>query len=339
MSFNIYSQTLGWTIGDKLSNGNFIITNNDDILNSWTATLNSDGTYTYTNDLDALQSFSETINFDGSITTSNDLDVLESFTTRYNSFMDTYTISDDLNPLNSSTGTRNYDGSVTITDDLNPLNSSTARRNYDGSVTITDDFPKINSNISSNQTKESVNIESVNYDGLLESNQLLVDAQSDYNNAVSEGIEQSFQSVTSVLDVYIAEAAIKSREQLASFPVVNEMSKYDFNKFKYIVLYNTPGAHRDVKRNFLKKIKGKNYPIYVNTEKPFKTHDEYPEDLKNNPELGIYLSSWANAPYMVNGYFQLYNYKGELLYSSAGEGWSFSSIAKSFLAYLEELKK
>jgi len=177
------------------------------------------------------------------------------------------------------------------------------------------------------------------YDGLLESNQLLVDAQADYNNAVSKGLEQSFQAVTDVLDVYLAEAAIRSRQQLASFPRVNELYKYDFNKFKYIVLYNTPGAHRDVKRNFFKKIKGKKYPIYVNTVKPFKTHDEYPEDLKKNPELGIYLSSWGHAPYMVNGYFQLYSYKGELLFSDAGEGLSFSSVAKSFLSYLETLKK
>ena len=176
ISFNIYSQALGWVIGEKLPNGNFIITNNNYILNSWTATLNNDGTYTYTNNQDPLQSFSETINFDGSITTSNDFNILESFTTRYNTFMDSYSISDDFNPLNSSTARKNYDGSVTITDDFNPLNSSTARMNYDGSVTVTDDFPSIgNDNLG------------VDYSGLLESNKELSDARSGVNNSLIQG--------------------------------------------------------------------------------------------------------------------------------------------------------
>ena len=125
ISFNLISQNLGWRI-NKLPGDNFKITNQDDILNSWTAFLNADGTYTYVNDRDPLQSFSEKINFDGSVTTVNDFNVLESFTTRYNSFNDTFS----------------------ITDDFDPLNSSTARTNFDGSVTVTDDFP--NSNISDN---------------------------------------------------------------------------------------------------------------------------------------------------------------------------------------------
>jgi|APSaa5957512535_1039671.scaffolds.fasta_scaffold42053_3 hypothetical protein len=147
ISFNLISQNLGWRI-NKLPGDNFKITNQDDILNSWTAFLNADGTYTYVNDRDPLQSFSEKINFDGSVTTVNDFNVLESFTTRYNSFNDTFSITDDFDPLNSSTARTNFDGSVTVTDDFDPLNSSTARTNFDGSVTVTDDFP--NSNISDN---------------------------------------------------------------------------------------------------------------------------------------------------------------------------------------------
>ena len=123
ISFNLISQNLGWRI-NKLPGGNFKITNQDDILNSWTAFLNADGTYTYVNDNDPLQSFSEKINFDGSVTTVNDFNVLESFTTRYNSFNDTFSITDDFDPLNSSTARTNFDGSVTVTDDFPNSNRS-----------------------------------------------------------------------------------------------------------------------------------------------------------------------------------------------------------------------
>ena len=164
VSLNTYSQDLGWRI-NKLPGGNFKITNQNDVLDSWTAFLNTDGTYTYVNDQDPLKSFSESINADGSVTTTNDFNVLQSFTSRYNSFTDTFNITNDFNPLNSATATRNPDGSITVTDDFNPLNSATATKNPDGSVSVTNDFPSINSDIGIIDNNVGVD-----YTGLLDSN-------------------------------------------------------------------------------------------------------------------------------------------------------------------------
>jgi hypothetical protein len=240
-----FSQNSGWQISE-LSNGNFKITNQDDVFNSWTAYLNSDGTYTYRNDLDPFQSFSEKINFDGSVTTVNDFNMLESFTTKYNAFSETFSITDDFDPFNSSTARTNVDGSVTITDDFDPFNSSTARTNVDGSVTITDDFPstlnKISSGLSTQSRENSFDPSLDLNEGIrkLANPQNLYSAIPATDNTISDVLAETFANSDETIDwgAYIRESYANSKYS----------SNADYNPRKRKIF-------RKLKMNKLKEIK------------------------------------------------------------------------------------
>tara|TARA_B110000208_G_C11738037_1_gene418837 strand:+ start:51 stop:1556 length:1506 start_codon:yes stop_codon:yes gene_type:complete len=63
------------------------------------------------------------------------------------------------------------------------------------------------------------------------------------------------------------------------------------NSYKYIVIDEISGSNKGETRRFVvKNLKKAGYKI-VNLKKPLKTHESLPEDIVNNPDLGIYLTT------------------------------------------------
>lgn len=63
----------------------------------------------------------------------------------------------------------------------------------------------------------------------------------------------------------------------------------EIDTYKYIVIDEIIGKHSgEIRRFFTKNLKRGGYNV-VNLKKPLKTHESFPEDLKNNPDLALYL--------------------------------------------------
>ena len=63
----------------------------------------------------------------------------------------------------------------------------------------------------------------------------------------------------------------------------------DIDTYKYIVIDEIIGKHSgEIRRFYVKNLKKGGYNI-VNLKKPLKTHDSFPEDLEENPDLALYL--------------------------------------------------
>ena len=63
----------------------------------------------------------------------------------------------------------------------------------------------------------------------------------------------------------------------------------EIDTYKYIVIDEIIGKHScEIRRFFTKNLEKGGYDV-VNLKKPLKTHDSFPEDLENNPDLALYL--------------------------------------------------
>jgi S1-C subfamily serine protease len=63
----------------------------------------------------------------------------------------------------------------------------------------------------------------------------------------------------------------------------------EIDAYKYIVIDEIIGKHSgEIRRFFTKNLKKGGYNV-VNLKKPLKTHESFPEDLENNPDLALYL--------------------------------------------------
>jgi S1-C subfamily serine protease len=64
----------------------------------------------------------------------------------------------------------------------------------------------------------------------------------------------------------------------------------NLNQYKYIVIDEISGNYRrEARKDVVKILQKAGYDV-VNLSKPFKTYEEYPADLKENNNLGLYLS-------------------------------------------------
>ena len=108
----------------------------------------------------------------------------------------------------------------------------------------------------------------------------------------------------------------------------------DLSQYKYLVLLPPRKHHKDIKRNLKKKMKG--LPIeYINVQGPHQTHKRMPKEIKQNPDQVLWLTVDLRAPYLVETYMQIYNSRGELLYSMGKEAFSASPAFKILKNELE----
>ena len=128
-------------------------------------------------------------------------------------------------------------------------------------------------------------------------------------------------------------AAMRPRESAVTTFENKPIYGENLNQYKYFVLLPPKKYERDIKRNLTKKWV-KNLPELVITQKPYQTHNGFPEDLKANPNLGIYADIYCQAPYLVETYIRLYDNSGRLLYSYAKEALSASSAFKNLVSDL-----
>ena len=63
----------------------------------------------------------------------------------------------------------------------------------------------------------------------------------------------------------------------------------EMDSYKYIVMDEIIGKHSgEMRRFFVKNLKKAGYTV-VNTKKPLKNYDSFPQDLIDNPNLALYL--------------------------------------------------
>jgi len=146
---------------------------------------------------------------------------------------------------------------------------------------------------------------------------------------------------------YNAATANKVSKPNSTINSINSLNSTNFKKYKYLVLENPCGQSIrcsygiDVERNLFKWFKGKSLPVYVRTSGKFKTHSSTPQELRDNPRLGIYLTAWKGYVnenvFDVKGYFILKDYDGNILFSDSGRSTSFRSITKNFVSFLKTL--
>ena len=100
------------------------------------------------------------------------------------------------------------------------------------------------------------------------------------------------------------------------------------SNYKYIVINNFEGDlseninfRRRLAKNLIKNLKNSNQ-ILVNLNDPQKTHNEFPRELLNNPELGVYLNVITQSQKIFETCFkpviELYDYEENFLSQSVG---------------------
>ncbi|MDV7187962.1 serine protease [Lutibacter sp. TH_r2] len=105
----------------------------------------------------------------------------------------------------------------------------------------------------------------------------------------------------------------------------------EIETYKYIVIDEIIGKHSgEIRRFFTKNLKKGGYNV-VNLKKPLKTHESFPEDLKNNPDLALYLVAEEDIRGCYYITSNLLDYEGNVKLSREGKscGLLSSSIKKS----------
>tara|TARA_B100001059_G_scaffold223192_1_gene247930 strand:+ start:201 stop:1307 length:1107 start_codon:yes stop_codon:yes gene_type:complete len=76
---------------------------------------------------------------------------------------------------------------------------------------------------------------------------------------------------------------------LPLFSFGQSVRNIEIDTYKYIVVDEIIGKHSgEIRRFYVKNLKKGGYNV-VNLKKPLKTHDSFPEDLIDNPDLALYL--------------------------------------------------
>ena len=107
------------------------------------------------------------------------------------------------------------------------------------------------------------------------------------------------------------------------------------NSYKYIVVDEISGRNKGETRRFLvKNLKKAGYNV-VNLKSPKKTHESNPEDLVNNPDLALYISTDVNLSTCYDVSINLTDYYGNLKFSrSATSCFLLSSAIKNSISSL-----
>ena len=101
----------------------------------------------------------------------------------------------------------------------------------------------------------------------------------------------------------------------------------NLNGFKYIIIDEIAGAHNGETRRFITKNLEKSDYVIVNLQEPLKTHEFLPEELLENPNLGLYARVWTESKFCFRVHFSLYNFKNDLIHYQTDDSCGLMSKA------------
>jgi S1-C subfamily serine protease len=109
----------------------------------------------------------------------------------------------------------------------------------------------------------------------------------------------------------------------------------NLNQYKYVVIDEILGSYRrEAKKDVVKILQKAGYSV-VNVSKPFKTHDDYPSDLKENKNLALFLS--LNREELFSTFrvtILLQNSSNQVVLERIGSSFSSTRSVKNALASL-----
>ena len=101
----------------------------------------------------------------------------------------------------------------------------------------------------------------------------------------------------------------------------------EIDTYKYIVMDEIIGKHSgEIRRFFTKNLEKGGYDV-VNLKNPLKTHDSFPEDLENNPDLALYLIAEEDIRGCYYITASLLDYAGNVKLAREGNSCSLLSTA------------
>jgi S1-C subfamily serine protease len=111
----------------------------------------------------------------------------------------------------------------------------------------------------------------------------------------------------------------------------------NLNQYKYIVIDEILGSYRrEARKDVVKILRKAGYNV-VNLSKPFKTHNDYPADLKENKNLALFLNLnrvETFSSFLVTVSLQNSNY--QVVIERSGSSWSSTRSIKKALTSLIE---
>lgn len=101
----------------------------------------------------------------------------------------------------------------------------------------------------------------------------------------------------------------------------------DIDTYKYLVIDEISGKHSgEIRRFLVKNLKEAGYNI-VNLKEPLKTHTVLPDDLKNDPELALYLLATEDNTFCITIEIKLMDASNSVKHIKSGESCSLLSTA------------
>lgn len=114
----------------------------------------------------------------------------------------------------------------------------------------------------------------------------------------------------------------------SSFSYSQSLRSIDIDSYKYIVIDEVSGGKLKETRRFLvKNLQKAGYNV-VNLNNPLRTYDNFPKDLEDNPNLGLYLTFNTEARFSsYETLMILYNYDNKELFRRNNSSGSLLSKA------------
>ena len=139
-------------------------------------------------------------------------------------------------------------------------------------------------------------------------------------------IQQTSQNFSNAISNIARNAAANSAANSNNKPLLNSNKKslrgVELNSYKYIVIQES--NYNSYRKTAVKVLKKAGFNV-VNLHKTSRTHKVIPSDLKQNPDLGLYLYIDVLGFGTAEAIVRLFSYNNELLFNSSGR----SSMAGS----------
>lgn len=149
------------------------------------------------------------------------------------------------------------------------------------------------------------------------------DAAREFFNLQSQELKRQRQQEISK-ELY---SVLKNGRESMGVPPKNLLISTNLNGFKYIIIDEIAGAHNGETRRFITKNLEKSDYVIVNLQEPLKTHEFLPEELLENPNLGLYARVWTESKFCFRVHFSLYNFKNDLIHYQTDDSCGLMSKA------------